>query len=138
MPSCSRPSAQMRTPTYLASRSSRSTATRSTYEQEQFLRDFLRRAAAGPVRPTSIRQETDSKDNVVRRWPREREGLPPLIANALTADHPEFRAYTRSIDFRLPGTAENDETPVFANLPIQIVPDRGRGAALRRSKGATS
>jgi adenylate cyclase len=115
----------MRTPVYLAYGSSRLNRDQIAFDQEQFLRDFQRRAAAGPVRPTSIRQETDSSDSVVRRWPMERQGLPPLMANALTADHPEFRDYTRSIDFRLPGTAESDETPVFANLPIQIVPLAG-------------
>jgi adenylate cyclase len=115
----------MRTPTFLAFGSNRSNRDQIAYAQEQFLRDFQRRAAAGPVRPTSIRMESDAADTVVRRWPLERDGLPPLMANALTRDHPEFRSYTRSIDFRLPGTAENDEVPVFANLPIQFVAEMG-------------
>jgi adenylate cyclase len=115
---------QMRTPVFLAYASSERNPDQINYEQEQFLRGFLRQAAAGPVRPTSIRQETDPADNVVRRWPSAREGLPPLMANALTAEHPDFRAYARSIDFRLPGS---DEVPVFANFPIQLVRDAGEG-----------
>jgi adenylate cyclase len=113
---------QMRTPVFLAYASSARNPDQINFEQEQFLRGFLRQAAAGPVRPTSIRQETDPADNVVRRWPSERQGLPPLMANALTADHPEFRTYTRSIDFRLPAS---DEIPVFTNFPIQLVRDAG-------------
>jgi adenylate cyclase len=115
---------QMRTPVFLAYASSERNPDQISYEQEQFLRGFLRQAAAGPVRPTSIRQETDSSDNAVRRWPAARQGLPPLMANALTADHPDFRTYTRSIDFRLPGS---DEVPVFTNFPIQLVRDAGDG-----------
>lgn len=113
---------QMRTPVFLAYASSARAGDRISYEQEQFLRGFLRQAASGPVRPTSIIQGTDPQDNVARRWPEGREGLPPLMANALTADHPEFRTYTRGIDFRLPGS---DEVPVFTNFPIQLVRDAG-------------
>jgi adenylate cyclase len=116
---------QMHTPVFLAYASSQRNPDQISYEQEQFLRGFLRQAAAGPVRPTSIRQETDPADNVVRRWPSARDGLPALMANALTADHPDFRTYTRSIDFRLPGSGGSDEVPVFANLPIQLIPLAG-------------
>ncbi|HYD14299.1 MAG TPA: adenylate/guanylate cyclase domain-containing protein [Allosphingosinicella sp.] len=114
---------QMRTPVFLAYASSERNPDQISFEQEQFLRGFLRQAAPGPVRPTSIRQETDA-DSVVRRWPSAREGLPPLMANALTAAHPAFQTYTRSIDFRLPGS---DEVPVFTNFPIQLVRDAGEG-----------
>jgi adenylate cyclase len=116
---------QMHTPVFLAYASSSLNRDQVAYEQEQFLRGFLRQAAAGPVRPTSIRQEADRQDGVVRVWPHQREGLPPLMANALTADHPEFRTYIGGIDFRLPGTGENDEIPVFANFPVQTVVQLG-------------
>jgi adenylate cyclase len=115
----------MRTPVWLAFGSSSRNRDQVAYDQEQFQRQFQRQAAAGPVRPTSIRQEADAADTVVRRWPQVRAGLPPLMANAMTADHPEFRSYTRSIDFRVPGTGESDEVTVFANLPIQLIPIAG-------------
>ena len=115
----------MHTPTWLAFGSSRLNRDQIAYDQEQFLRGFQRQAAAGPVRPMSIRQEVDPRDGVVRVWPQVRDGLPPLMANALTSAHPEFRTYRRSIDFRLPGSGESDEVPVFANLPIQLFPVSG-------------
>jgi len=115
----------LRTPTFLAFGQASSNQAQIAYWQEQFLRSFLRQIASGPVRPTSIKMEPDPNDGVIRRWPRERAGLPPLFANALTAANPEFRSYTSSIDFRIPGTAENDEIPIFTNLPIQVVAQMG-------------
>ncbi len=117
----------LRTPTYLAFASNRANPDQMEYWQEEFLRNFLRQAASGPVRPTSIKMEPDRSDGVIRRWPRQNQGLPPLMSNQLSPVHPEFRSYTRSIDFRLPGTAENDEVPVFTNLPIQFVTEVGEG-----------
>ena len=107
----------MRTPTFLGYASSEANAAQIDYGQDEFLRGFLQRVAP-VVRPASIRMETDQNDNVVRRWPARRAGLPPFMANAMSAEHPEFRGYTRSIDFRLPRNA--DDT-VFVNLPIHFV-----------------
>jgi adenylate cyclase len=117
----------MHTPTYLAFGRTSSNQDQIAYWQEQFLRHFMRQVASGPVRPTSIKMEPDPSDGVIRRWPEERAGLPPLFANALTPEHPEFRHYSRSIDFRLPGTAESDDVPIFTNLPIQFVTQMGEG-----------
>jgi adenylate cyclase len=116
----------LHTPTYLAFGRASSNEAQIAYWQEQFMRRFQRRVSSGPVRPASIKMEPDS-DGVIRRWPVERAGLPPLLANALTNAHPEFRNYTRSIDYRLPGTSENDEIPIFTNLPIQFVTQMGEG-----------
>jgi adenylate cyclase len=113
----------MRTPTWLGFAQA-SSNDQIGHEQEEFLRGFIRRSAAGPVRAASIKVEPDN-DGYVRRWPSERAGLPPLLANAMTRVHPEFAGYARSIDFRIPGTAENDEVPVFTNLPIQFVAQMG-------------
>jgi len=117
----------LRTPTFLAFGQNSSNQDQIAYWQEQFLRNFMRQVASGPVRPTSIKMEPDPSDGVIRRWPEERAGLPPLFANALTSEHPEFRSYTRGIDFRLPGTSESDDVPVFTNLPIQFVTQMGEG-----------
>jgi len=117
----------LRTPTWLAFGQNSSNQDQIAYWQEQFMRGFFRRIASGPVRPTSIKMEPDPSDGVIRRWPEERAGLPPLFANALTPAHPEFRTYTRGIDYRLPGTGESDDVPVFTNLPIQFVTQMGEG-----------
>lgn len=108
----------MRTPTFLGYASSALNAAQIGYEQDQFLQAFLRELRGSRVRPASIRMETDQNDNVVRRWPAVRAGLPLFLANAMTPAHPGFRSYTRSIDFRLPRNADD---PVFVNLPIQFV-----------------
>ena len=114
----------LRTPTFLGFASADANAAQIGYEQEQYLRAFLQRLAGSRVRPASIRMETDQNDNVVRRWPLTRAGLPPFLSNAMTAEHPEFRTYSRSIDFRLP---RNREDSVFMNLPIQFVVDFPEG-----------
>src|SRR3546814_5908053 len=57
------------------------------------------------------------EDGVIRSGPGQDERLPPLLANALTPVHPEFRDYTRSIAFCLP---ESADYPVFSKLPIDL------------------
>ncbi|MDQ8755371.1 adenylate/guanylate cyclase domain-containing protein [Sphingosinicella sp. LHD-64] len=111
----------MRTPTFLAFASARHNPDQILPWQEEFLTDFLRQVSSGPVRPASIRLETDLADGVIRRWPGQPDGLPPLLARAMAPGHPAFGQYRGAIDFRVPGTAESDEVPVFTNLPIQFV-----------------
>ncbi len=118
---------EMRTPTWLAFASAARNPDQILPWQEEFLRNFLRQASGGPVRPASIRLQPDLADGVIRRWPNPEPDLPPLLATAIAPSHPGFRSYTRSIDFRLPGTAENDEVPVFTNLPIQFVAEFPEG-----------
>jgi adenylate cyclase len=108
----------MRTPTYLAFASSTHNPDQMLYWQEQFLTAFLADVRSGPVRPASIKLEPDIEDGVIRRWPRQSPELPPLLGNAMTPVHPEFRSYTRSIDFRLPASPDRE---VFVNLPIQLI-----------------
>jgi adenylate cyclase len=107
---------RIRTPTYLAFASNATNPDYMEYWQEQFLRNFLKQAAPGPVHPTSILLQPDLEDNVIRSWPAQPPTLPPLLANALAPIHPEFRSYTRSIEFRLP---KSEDVPVFSKLPIE-------------------
>lgn len=86
--------------------------------QEEFLRNFLREASSGPVRPASIRLVEDNEDGVMRRWPGGRAGLPTLLANAMSPAHPEFRNYAGSIEYRLP---KDREAGVFATIPVEFV-----------------
>jgi adenylate cyclase len=114
----------LRSPTYIGFASSAVNEAQIGYEQEQFLREFLQRLQGSRVRPASIRMETDQNDNVVRRWPQLRGGLPPFLSNTMTSENPEFGSYARSIDFRLP---RNPDDPVFVNLPIHFVTEFPEG-----------
>jgi len=107
---------KMKTPTYLAFASNATNPEYMQYWQEQFLTHFLRQVSSGPVRPTSIMLEPDIQDGVIRSWPNQSPSLPPLLGNSMTPLHPEFRRYTRSIEFRLP---KNEDEPVFSKLPIE-------------------
>ena len=107
---------RMKTPTYLAFASNATNPDYMQYWQEQFLRGFLKQVSPGPVRPASIMLEPDGADGVIRSWPNQPASLPPLLANAMAPIHPEFRSYSRSIDFRLP---QSEDTPVFSKLPIE-------------------
>jgi adenylate cyclase len=106
----------MTTPTYLAYASYDTNANDIGLRQQEFLEAFQKAVATDKVGPTSIRLEVDS-DNVIRSWPRELPGLPPLMARALASDRPEFRDYTGSIRFRQPKLAEY---AVYNKLPIDI------------------
>ncbi|MFN3388844.1 MAG: CHASE2 domain-containing protein [Allosphingosinicella sp.] len=118
----------MKTPTWLAFASSAGAhnAQQMHYRQEQFLRGFIAAAAVGPVRPASIKLETDWEDGVIRRWARPDPTLPLLLANAMADANPAFRRYDGRIDFRLP---ENPDVPVFTNLPIEVVAASGDALA---------
>jgi len=89
------------------------------YEQHQFLRGFIGRARTGRVGPASIKMEPDVQDGVIRRWPEQKGNLPPELANAMTAAHPEFAGYSGSIDFQVPA---DPERPVFASFAIDALP----------------
>ncbi|MEA3038871.1 MAG: adenylate cyclase [Sphingomonadales bacterium] len=118
---------RMRTPTWVAYADASENPDQIEYEQQQFLRGFLRGARTASVRPASIKLEPDFEDDVARRWPVQRGNLPPELANAMAGPvHPEFARYSRSIAYRLP--AEPDR-PVFANFGIDTVPLLG--AALK-------
>jgi adenylate cyclase len=108
----------MRTPTYLGFATQKENEQQMAYWQEEFLRNFLRQVASGPVRPASIRLEEDPEDSVMRRWPNQLPNLPPLLANAMSPVHPEFRTYTGSIDYRLP---KDQEAGLFAKFAVEFI-----------------
>ena len=112
---------QMRTPTYLGFTTSEASPVQMEPQQEAFLRSFL--ATVGPgarLRPASIKIMGDT-DDVMRRWPERDSRLPTLLANAMTADHPEFRHYAGSIDFQLPA----DGTSRFNKISIEALASLG-------------
>lgn len=105
----------MRTPTWVAFASHVTNPDRISLHQERFLRDLLRRIGPGQVRPASIKFETDIEDGVARRWTQQDRRLPPILSNAMTAAHPEFRSFSGSIDYRLP----NGRGPLFNKVSIE-------------------
>ncbi|WP_380876977.1 hypothetical protein ACFB49_10960 [Sphingomonas sp. DBB INV C78] len=118
----------LKTPTYLALVSAETNPDFVEYGQEEFLRAFQQSIAGGAVKPASVLFESDLSDNVIRGWPNQPASLPPLLANALTPVHPEFRQYTGAIRFRYP---VDPERPVFAKLPIQLFTGDFPAEALR-------
>ena len=104
----------MRTPTFLAFASNATNPDQMEAWQADFLKTFLGRVGPGQVRPASIKLEADLADGAIRRWPRRDARLPPLLANAMAAVHPEFRGYVGSIDYRLPANLGERRFPLIA------------------------
>jgi adenylate cyclase len=114
----------MKTPVFLAFADNKTNPDAITYEQEQDLRKYIDAVRTPFVGPMSILLETDA-DAVARRWPHQYDGLPPVLANSLTARQgadadPRFAHYLGPIRFRVP-TAK--DRPVFDKLPIDLLAD---------------
>ena len=113
----------MNSPVFLAFADARTNREAITYEQEQDLRRYIAAAASPKVQPTSILLETDN-DGVARRWPRQYEGLPPIMAVALSNAGGDrdasFAHYDGPIRFRLPLSSDR---PVFDKIPIDLLAD---------------
>ena len=108
---------QMRTPTYLGFTTSAASPAQMEPQQEAFLRNFIASVGTNSrLRPASIKMEADT-DGVMRRWPQRDRSLPTFLANAMTSDHPEFRSYAGSIDFRLP----SDGVSPFPKISIEAL-----------------
>ena len=109
---------EIRTPTFLAYASASTAEDKMMLWQQQFLENFQKQIAAGPVKPASIMIQTDD-DNVLRSWPRLEKRLPDLLPIAM---HPESRAsfgnYDRSIRYR---RSTSNESPVFGAIPIDLI-----------------
>ena len=137
----------MRVPTWLAFATNALNPDQVESWQEQFQRELFRRIGPGQVRPASIRMEPDLADGVIRRWTRQDDGLPPLLANAMTDAHPEFRSYAGPIDFRLDGNPDPEigrfpkisieELAALEDLPAEVRPII-EGAFASGSGAATS
>lgn len=105
----------MKSPTFLAYAAADTAADKIMLWQQEFIEDFQKQIAIGNVKPASVMIQTDD-DNVLRSWPKLREGLPELLPIALhPASEAAFSGYDRSIRYRLPAF---NERPVFASIPI--------------------
>ena len=117
----------MRTPTWLGFASNGTNTVYMQAWQEAFLTGFLKSLAPGNVRPASIRLQ-DDPDNIMRNWPSQPRGLPPLLAVAMAPGHPQFATYQAGIRYRLPKFVDR---PVFDVLPIDLFANDALAAALR-------
>jgi adenylate cyclase len=107
----------MRTPTYLAYVTPENNPNLQLQpRQVDFIADFHRRVTNPLVLPTSVKLEADS-DNVVRSWPEQPEGLPPLMANSLAPGHDAYRTHRGSVTYRRPAFQNG---AVFTKLPIDF------------------
>jgi adenylate cyclase len=106
----------MRTPTFLAYASYQTNKNEIGQRQQDFLDHFQRAVATDKVHAASIRLEVDN-DNVVRSWPQEPPGLPPLLAKAMAPGQAGFRDYVGSIRFRQPKFVDYD---LYDKLPIDL------------------
>ena len=81
----------------------------------------------------------------MRRWPRPRADLPPLLANAMTPAHPEFRNYNGAIDFRLrpaneadPRSFPKNSIELIAGLVSDELPPEAQAAVVAGFADATT
>ena len=109
---------RMHTPTYLAFASNDTNAEFMQVEQEDFLRRFQHDISTGAVHPASILLNTDPQDDVIRRWPIQPPGLPPLLPTAVAGAGTAFHDYNGAIRFRLPARTD---MAVFNELTIQFI-----------------
>ena len=118
----------MRTPTYLGFASQATNKDFMQTWQEDFLRKFMAELKPGNVHPTSIRLQAD-RDNVMRSWPDQPAGLPPLLANSLVPGSGHaFTSYRAGIGYRLPAYPDR---PVFNKFDIDLFAIPAMAEALR-------
>ncbi|NML92728.1 adenylate/guanylate cyclase domain-containing protein [Novosphingobium olei] len=115
--------AQVKVPVFLAFTTNKASPENITWEQEQDLRRTIAAVRGPTVRPASILLDNDY-DNVSRRWPARKPGMPLLLSMAMTEATGEsdsrFTGYTGPIRFRRPASSDR---PVFDELPIDFVAD---------------
>ncbi len=96
--------------------------------QEAHMRDLFARLKGGPVKPASIRFNTDG-DDVWRLWPTPAKQPPPLLVNALTSaggKSPGYENFSGAAVVRRPA---DKERPVFLSLPVDLFADPAMAVA---------
>lgn len=113
----------MKVPVYLAFTTNKASPEQITWEQEQDLRRTIAAVRGPTVQPASILLDNDI-DNVARRWPVRKPGMPALLSVAMTERGPDadarFASYTGPIRFRRPASSDR---PVFDEIPIDFLAD---------------
>ncbi len=105
----------MKSPVFLAYASASTAEDKIMYWQQEFLTNFQKSLAPGNVAPSSIVIEADD-DNVLRSWPRPRDGDPERLPMAMgAASGTAFKTYLGSVEYRQPAFIER---PVFNTIPI--------------------
>ncbi|WP_374414501.1 CHASE2 domain-containing protein [Novosphingobium colocasiae] len=109
----------MKTPTFVAYADLATNKDDINYEQQEYLRAFMKRVEGTNVHPASIR--LSNYQGATRVWPSIEPGLPPLLGRAMIAaagqgEERAFAGYTGSIRYRRPAS----DAPVFSSIPIDL------------------
>ncbi len=111
----------MQTPTFVAYADTNTNEGSITYEQQEFLDQFVTRLDGSNAGAASVRLAKDT-DNVTRRWPEQREDLPPLLGRAMLAATQDadktLPGYEGAVRYRYSGT---EGEPVFSSVAIQTL-----------------
>lgn len=106
----------LRTPTFLAFATHRSSPLFIQPRQETFLRGLIAGLAGTNVHPAMVNLETDP-DGVARRWPTRFDGGPAPVSLALHPGDHQFTSYVGAIAYRQPRFADQD---IYAAYPIDL------------------
>ncbi|GGZ14096.1 adenylate/guanylate cyclase domain-containing protein [Novosphingobium colocasiae] len=109
----------MKTPTFVAYADLATNKDDINYEQQEYLRAFMKRVEGTNVHPASIR--LSNYQGATRVWPSIEPGLPPLLGRAMIAaagqgEERAFAGYTGSIRYRRAAS----DAPVFSSIPIDL------------------
>lgn len=118
----------MKTPTFVAYADIATNKDDIDYDQQEYLKGFLKRLEGSNAHPASIR--LSNYQGATRVWPSIEPGLPPLIGRAMIAAAARggsgtghegadkaFAGYTGSIRYRRAAS----DAPVFSSIPIDLL-----------------
>ncbi len=92
------------------------------YEQEQFLKSFMKRLEGSNAKPASVRLSDEF--NVTRVWPEVVPGLPPVLGRRMLEESGDgaraLPGYEGAIRYRLP---EDPKSPVLSAIQIDNFAD---------------
>ncbi len=110
----------MRTPTYIAYvRDDDANDRVIQHNQQEFLDAFIERARTDRVKPASVQMDADVEDGVVRRWGAQPPNQPPILSRSMSPEAAALlEGYIGPITYRIPAS---DDTPVFAEIPIDVL-----------------
>ncbi|MEZ5734588.1 MAG: adenylate/guanylate cyclase domain-containing protein [Novosphingobium sp.] len=120
----------MRTPTFVAYADTAETGEHITYEQQQFLDDFVGQLKGSNSAAASIR--LDYAYGVARSWPGHPEEPPPLMSRVMIAagdpgKETAFAGHDGVLRYRL---SAEEGVPVYSELRIDLFTDPELAAAL--------
>ena len=105
----------MKTPTHIGFTTNATNPYEMQLWQEQYERQFQGQLAGTNSSGASIRVE--KQGDVVRRWPAQPKGEPPLLSLSMAPPAPAFHNYQGGVRFR---RAKFVDRPIYAEFPIDL------------------